>query len=757
MDIHIKRNMEIINQENHNTVVPVTGMSCASCAIGVEDILSKQAGVLACSVNFANESAKISYNPAETSLEKLQKALSAVGYGLLLSNTSTTTTPKATLATHKATKQQSQKHNLIWASAFTFPVFVIGMFLMDMPYGNYISWALSTPVVWWFGRHFFVQAFRLVRFGKFSMDTLVALSTGIAYFFSVFNTLFPAFWHTRGIHPHVYFEASSVVIVFVMLGKWLEENAKANTSNAIEKLIGLQPTVVRVVENGEEIDKAIEAVGIGERILVRPGEKVALDGKVVSGSSFIDESMITIPVEKSRGSQVFAGTVNQQGVFQFVAQKVGSETLLAQIIKLVQEAQGSKAPIQRLVDTIAGVFVPVVMGISVLTFVIWLLIGGEQSFAHGLLAAITVLVIACPCALGLATPTAIMVGVGKGAAQGILIKDAESLEQIHRINAVVLDKTGTITEGKPTVVSAEWKTETDIATLQSILMGIENQSTHPLANAIVAYFKAQKVKPSPIQQLENKAGMGVVATVNDQRYYVGSWNWVHSQQGDKVARQQDSKATRQQVEMLDRGYSIVAFASSSEVLAVIGIDDHIKDSSAEAMSLLHQKGIETYMLTGDNLATAQKVASAVGIEQVRASQLPNDKAEFIKTLQAQGKVVAMVGDGINDSQALALADVSIAMGKGSDIAIDVAKITLISSDLRQVAHAIALSKATLKTIHQNLFWAFIYNLIGIPLAAGVLYPINEFLLNPMIAGAAMALSSVSVVGNSLRLYRSVEP
>jgi P-type Cu2+ transporter len=730
----------IIEESTHKITVPITGMTCAACASSVENVLSKQNGVLECVVNFANESAKITFKSDQTTPENLKKLLQAVGYDLLLD----TENAQAQQAEIKANQYQSLKNRVIWASLLTAPVVVLGMFFMDLPYVNWVMLALSTPVVGIFGRDFFSNAWKQARHGQANMDTLVALSTGIAFLFSFFNTLNPDFWHSRGLHPHVYYEAAAVVIVFIMLGKLLEERAKANTSTAIQKLMGLQPRKVWIIENGEEKEVEISQVRVGDRIVVKPGDKIAVDGKVLSGTSFVDESMISgepIPVEKSKGHKVFSGTVNQQGSFRFLAEKVGNETLLAQIIRMVQNAQGSKAPIQKLTDKIASIFVPVVMAISVITFGLWLLLGGENALTQGLLAAVTVLVIACPCALGLATPTAIMVGVGKGAENGILIKDAESLELAHGINAVVLDKTGTITEGKPQVTDNVWVTQDP--TLKAIALALESQSAHPLAEAVVRELKSEGIKPLTIQAFENVTGKGVKAHFEGEIYYIGSPIWMSELNislGELPVQQWQKEAK-----------TVTVFANKVQSLAIFGITDPIKPTSAHAIKTLQAEGIDVYMLTGDNLFTAQKVAQTVGIKQFKAQVLPGDKAAFVEELQQKGKTVAMVGDGINDSHALAQADVSIAMGKGSDIAMDVAKMTIISSDLRKIPQAIHLSKWTVATIRQNLFWAFIYNLIGIPLAAGVLYPYNGFLLNPMIAGAAMALSSVSVVANSLRL------
>ena len=734
--------MEIITEEKERQItVPVIGMTCAACASSVENVLSKQEGVLECAVNFANESAQIAFDPYLTTPENLKKSLQAVGYDLILD------TEKASEKQEeiKANQYERLKTNVLWAGVLTFPVAVIGMFFMDMPYGNWLMMILTAPVLAVFGRSFFINAWKQARYRKANMDTLVALSTGVAFLFSLFNTIYPDFWHSRGLHAHVYYEAAAVVIVFIMLGKLLEERAKANTSSAIKKLMGLQPRTVWVIENGEEREIPISEVRVGDRIIVKPGDKIAVDGKVLSGTSFVDESMISgepITVEKSKGHRVYAGTVNQQGSFRFIAEKVGSETLLAQIINMVQHAQGSKAPIQKLTDKIAGIFVPVVISISLFTLLVWLVFGGENAATQGLLAAVTVLVIACPCALGLATPTAIMVGVGKGAEQGILIKDAESLEVAHRINAIILDKTGTITEGKPTVVNHSWLLP-DSQGLKAIALAIESQSAHPLAQAVVKHLRVEGVQPVAVQQFENLTGKGVQAMVDGKLYRIGSPTWIN-EPGLPVAQlpiEQWQQA----------GQTVIAFADEHQVLAIFGITDPIKATSAQAVAALQAEGVEVYMLTGDNHATAGMVAAEVGIPVFKAQVMPSEKAAFVEQLQQAGKTVAMVGDGINDSHALAQADVSIAMGKGSDIAMDVAKMTLISSDLLKIPQAIRLSKWTVAAIHQNLFWAFIYNLIGIPLAAGVLYPVNGFLLNPMIAGAAMALSSVSVVANSLRL------
>ncbi|MDM1046682.1 heavy metal translocating P-type ATPase [Sphingobacterium hotanense] len=723
--------------------LPVLGMTCASCAGSVETSVKNTPGVLAASVNFATSNLSVEYLPNMTNASSLQKIVQSSGYDLLVEDE---TKQQETLEAIHAQKFKALKNKTIWAIILSLPVVVIGMFFMDMPYANPIMFAFSTPVLIWLGKDFFINAWKQAKHRSANMDTLVALSTGIAYLFSVFNMPFPEFWHNRGLHAHVYFEAAAVIIAFILLGKLLEEKAKGNTSSAIKKLMGLQPkTVIIIQADGTEKQTAIDDVNAGDIILVKPGEKIAVDGIVTSGTSYVDESMLSgepVPVMKKENEKVFAGTINQKGSFQFKAVKVGKETMLSQIIKMVQDAQGSKAPVQKLVDKIAGIFVPVVMGIAVLTFIIWLVLGGDNGIVQGLLAAVTVLVIACPCALGLATPTAIMVGVGKGAEKGILIKDAESLELAKKVNAIILDKTGTITEGRPEVTGIQWLNDDDRA--KDILLSIEKQSEHPLAEAVVKHLDG--VQPTTLSLFDSITGKGAKADYNNETYFVGNKKLL-AENNITIAE----VLLQQAVEWGNQSKTVVWFASSKEALAVIAIADKIKETSVQAIREMQEMGIDLYMLTGDNEATAKAIAQQTGIKHYKAEVLPQHKADFVKELQQQGKVVAMVGDGINDSTALATADVSIAMGKGSDIAMDVAKMTIISSDLTKIPMAMRLSKQTVATIKQNLFWAFIYNLIGIPIAAGILYPINGFLLNPMIAGAAMALSSVSVVSNSLLL------
>lgn len=730
--------------ETVKQIFPVTGMTCASCAVSTESMIKAQPGVVAASVNYANQSVKVEYVPTVVKPQVLKASLQSIGYDLIIEEAEAA---EDTLEELHRQRLQSLKQRTLWSVGLALPLVIIGMFFMDMPYANYVMWALATPIVLVFGRQFFINAWKQARHRSANMDTLVALSTGIAYLFSVFNTLNPHFWHSRGLHAHVYFEAAGVVIAFILLGKLLEERAKASTSSAIKKLMGLQPKTVTVVHQGGHImEVPVAQVKVNDVILVKPGEKIPVDGVVENGDSYVDESMISgepVPVAKTPGAKVFAGTINQKGSFQFKAEKVGGETLLAHIIKMVQEAQGSKAPVQKLVDKIAGIFVPIVMGIAILAFLAWVALGGENGITQGLLALVTVLVIACPCALGLATPTAIMVGVGKGAEHGILIKDAESLELAHKINAVILDKTGTITEGKPQVTDVYWVDETNDHI--NVLYSMERASEHPLAEAITRHLKGQAAVVG-LSNVQSITGAGIAAAYQNNTYYAGTVKLLQ-QQG--IAVNEAAKAWSDQKRA--QANTVIFFANQQQVLAAVAIADQIKPSSPEAISRLKALGIDVFMFTGDNEQTAAAVAQQVGITHFKAEALPQDKANFVKELQAAGKVVGMIGDGINDSQALAQADVSIAMARGSDIAMDVAKMTLMTSDLARVPAALKLSKQTVRTIRQNLFWAFIYNVIGIPIAAGLLYPINGFLLDPMIAGAAMALSSVSVVTNSLRL------
>lgn len=727
---------------------PVLHLSCASCAVSSQSVLANIDGVLAVNVNFANATAQVEYIPTITGPEEFKKILQTIGYDLVVEETEESNDYLQAL---RSKQYKKLRNNTIGAAIFSIPLVIIGMFFMNMPYANIIMWILATPVVSWYGKGFFINAWRQLRHRNANMDSLVALSSGVAYLFSVFNTLFPEFWHGKGLHAHVYFETAAVIITFILAGRLLEERAKRSTASALKKLIGLQPSTVTIVTNDTQA-KDIPAVDVqvDDVIRVKPGEKIAVDGTIISGTSYVDESMISgehIPVLKRPGDNVFAGTLNQKGSFDFTATKVGNETLLAHIIQMVKEAQGSRAPVQKLVDTIASIFVPVVIGIAIAAFGIWWAAGVEDGFTRGLNALITVLVIACPCALGLATPTAIMVGIGKSASNGILIKDAESLETAKKLDAIVFDKTGTITVGRPTVTNILWKNNEEAHS--NILLGLEQQSEHPLANAVTEYLQHRPA--ATVRDFENIPGQGITGTVNQREWLVGNEALMRSR-NIIIAEALNEAATGWKQE----GKTIVYFSDVHETLAVIAITDELKSGSAEALEALRQQGITTYMLTGDHEDAAKRVAGLVGFQHYKAGVLPSEKIEFIKNLQNQGHIVGMIGDGINDSAALAQADVGIAMGNGSDIAMDVAKMTIVSGDLNQVPRAIRLSKLTVNTIRQNLFWAFIYNVIGIPVAAGILYPINGFILNPMIAGAAMALSSVSVVLNSLRLrYRTL--
>lgn len=735
--------MNTDSQSSQKARIPVLGMSCASCAASAQSIVQQEKGVKEASVNYASGLLSVTYDPQVTNPEILKKALQDIGYDLLLEEEGPV---QETLEALHQKKIRQLKRRTLWALALSIPLMIIGMFFMDMPYADEIMLILSTPVVLWWGRGFFLGAWKQARHRKASMDTLVALSTGIAYLFSVFTMSFPRFWESHGLEAHVYFEAAAVIITFILLGRWLEERAKGKTTQALKKLMGLQPNTVLVLDSqGKEKEVSIEEVRPGDRIIARPGERIAVDGRLVSGESYVEESMLTgeaIPQRKSLGDPVYAGTLNQKGSFVYEAEKVGKQTLLAQIIETVKQAQSSQAPVQKKVDKIAAIFVPLVIGIAVLTFLLWWILGGESQGVRGLLAAITVLIIACPCALGLATPTAIMVGVGKGAEMGILVRDAESLETAKKVDTIVLDKTGTLTVGKPMVRHIQWETEDSKA--PGLLLAMERVSEHPLAQALVRHLEGQE--PVTISDFESLTGKGVKARFQGQWYFVGNLDLL-KEQGIALP----SHWAHKQAEWENSAQTVIGFGGGGEALALVALSDALKPGSPAAIEELKSMSMELHLLTGDNQAPAEAVARDLGIPHFKARVLPREKADYIRDLQSQGKTVAMVGDGINDSTALATANLSLAMGRGSDIAMDVARMTLVSGELTQLPQAIRLSRQTVATINQNLFWAFIYNLIGIPIAAGLLYPINGFLLDPMIAGAAMALSSLSVVTNSLAL------
>ena len=723
---------------------PVTGMHCAACAGNVERIVRKQEGVESASVNLAAATLTVTYNPDIVSPQQLKEAVMRIGFDLIIDEDNSVQEQEEAEQSYYG--QLKRKTVVAWI--FALPVAVLGMFLMNVPGVNWWMLLLSLPVILYSGRSFYMNAWKQATQRTSNMDTLVALSTSIAFLFSLFNTFYPEFWYSRGLEPHVYYEAATVIIAFVLVGKLMEEKAKGKTSTAIRKLMGLQPRTARVVKDGREEDILIAELQIGDQVSVRPGEQIPVDGTIADGETFIDESMISgepIPVGKKQGDKVLAGTINQNGAFMMTAQKVGKNTVLAQIIRMVQEAQGSKAPVQRIVDKVTAVFVPVVLAVAVLTFLIWMVVGGADDFSYAMLSAVSVLVIACPCALGLATPTALMVGIGKGAESHILIKDAVALEQMRKVDTVVLDKTGTVTEGRPVVTGwlhdAGWQNEH-----KGILYAAELKSEHPLALAIVEALKKEGEKPAIIDSFESRTGRGIVVTRGNKTYWAGSHRLL------KDFGAEVSGLLQGMVEDYERsGKSLVYFGEGNTLLAVIAVSDKIKDTSRQAVKQLKESGKYIVLLTGDGRLTAQNVAGEIDANRFISDALPADKENVIKELQAEGRVVVMVGDGINDSQALARADVSVAMGKGTDIAMDVAMVTLMTSDLLLLPKAFKLSHKTVRLIRQNLFWAFIYNLIGIPVAAGILFPLYGILLNPMIASAAMACSSVSVVMNSLSL------
>jgi Cu2+-exporting ATPase len=706
----------------------------------VENTLKACKGVSAVNVSLASNSAQVDYDPAVVTPGEMKKAVQDAGYDMLVDGSDDEADSEAEIARQDAFS--ALRKDTILACVLAALVMLLSMGFEDFPGKGFVLWALATPVVFWCGRRFFKAGFSALRHGSANMDTLVALSVSISYLFSVFNLLFPQVWTSQGLEAHLYFESATMIVAFILIGRLLEERAKHSTTAAIRKLMGLQ-------EKGSTARP-------GETVLVKPGERLAVDGLVTDGSSYVDESTLTgepVPALKQAGSHVYAGTINQNGALTVKVEKVGENTLLSGIIRMVRDAQGSKAPIQKTVDRIAAVFVPVIIGISVLTLLIWILCG---DVTLGLLAMVTVLVIACPCSLGLATPTAIIAGIGNGASKGILIKDAESLQVARKVQAMVMDKTGTLTEGKPSVVESVWDptilTEDDPneLNLRDVLYALEHRSEHPLALAVCESLRG--CEDLPVEDFQAILGKGIAGTVHGTRYYVGNMDLLHDIVGDIP------EATNPMVgdsigPWMDAGYTVTLLFDKVKVYAVLALADELKDTSVQAVKALQAQGIEIHMLTGDNEVAARHIAEETGIAHVKAHVLPQDKAEYVKRLQASGKRVAMVGDGINDSAALAQADLGIAMGQGSDIAIDTAQVTIVSSDLSKLSDLVRLSKRTVTIIRENLFWAFFYNLLAVPLAAGILYPVNGFLLNPMVAAACMALSSVCVVTNSLRLRK----
>ena len=724
---------------------PVTGMGCAACAARVEKALRTYPGVDEANVNYAASNVRVTMDDT-IDPESLRKAVVDAGYDLIVSGDLARRAAEAAAAGYRSLKRRA-----LWACILTVPVVVCGMIFMGRLWSDWISFVLTTVVMFGFGSRFFVNAWRQAQHRSANMDTLVALSTGIAWCFSIWNMFWPDFWLSRGIHPHVYFEASSVIIAFILLGRTMEARARRSTSSAISDLMGLQPsTVISVAPDGSEAEIGIAAVEPGMLLRARPGERIAVDGTVSGGDSHVDESMLSgepIPVGKHPGDKVYAGTVNGSGTLTYTAVNVGADTLLSRIVKQVEEAQGSKAPVQRLADRIAAVFVPVIVILSCITFGLWVVFDtGSTGTVHGIMAAVTVLIIACPCALGLATPTALMVGNGVAARHGILIKDADVVEMTRKVDTVILDKTGTITEGHPQVTAMLWADSASEET-PGVLAGLEALSEHPLAKAVTDYMK--DTQRCAVTDFTNIPGMGVSGKVDGEEWYVGNRRLMEAH-GLVIPDALSAEARR----LEEQAATIVWFGDSHIVLAVAGISDTIRPGAAEAIHTLESRGLTVWMLTGDNEASARAVARSVGITHVQAQALPDDKCALVTRLQKEGHSVMMVGDGINDSAALARADISVAMGTGSDIAMEVAGMTIVSGDLSRIPEALRISRSTMRTVRQNLFWAFIYNLIGIPVAAGALYPTFGFLLNPMIAGAAMAFSSVSVVLNSLRLARS---
>ena len=727
-------------------IFPVEGMSCSSCALSIQNIVSEQEGVKSAVVNLAMEQLVVEYEPRLIDPARMGEVVNGIGYKLI--------TDKSVGADEQANAQNRRllrlKFNTLLSVAFSVPVLLISMVFHHIPYSNWIMLILAVPVLTVFGKEFFIISWKRAIHFSSNMDTLVALGTGTAFLYSTFNTVFPEFLRSRGFEPHVYFEASVVIISFILMGRYFEERAKQRTSGAIRKLMGLGVKTARVIRNGIEKEMLISKIIVGDTLVIRPGEKIPTDGKVTEGDSFIDESMITgesVPVQKKVGDVVIGATINQTGSLKITAEKVGNETILAQIIKLVQEAQGSRAPVQKLVDKVAAVFVPVVIGIAVLTFIAWSVWHPASGSPIALICAITVLVIACPCALGLATPTALMVGLGKAAGHGILIRDAESLETACNLDTIVLDKTGTITAGKPVVSEIVWdENNTGQSEVEDAIVSIESRSEHPFAAALVHYLKKPGFIPGKVISFESTTGKGVSAFVGSDVYHIGSKSYILENAGQftKAFLEKDAELRRQ-------AQSLIYVTKNRNVIALFSVTDMIKPSSVTAVAELKNIGIEVHMLSGDTVAITSHMAAKAGIDHFKGEVTPQGKSDYVRQLKEKGRHVAMVGDGINDSPALAVADIGIALGTGTDIAMESAQITLIGGDLEKIISAIRLSRKTVKTIRQNLFWAFFYNVISIPVAAGILYPFTGFLLSPMIAAAGMALSSVSVVTNSLRL------
>lgn len=731
----------------------IKGMSCASCVHKIETALKKEIGVLNAAINLASGKAVIDYIPHQTSPHRLKKIIEESGYQVIddAGEKETEITPDLIF--------RQEYHSLkrrFFTGAVLGLLILLGSFRHFLPWippflGNFfVLWALATPVQFFIGWPFYQGAWRAFRHRYADMNTLIALGTSAAYFYSVVVTLFPEVTKKGGMGTHIYFDTSSLIIVLILLGRLLEARAKSRTSEAIKKLSQLRPKSATIIQDGQEVEIPVEKVKVGDLILVRPGEKIPVDGLIKEGQSTVDESMITgesFPVKKKAGDEVIGATINKSGSFKFIATKVGKDTMLAQIIKLVEEAQGSKAPIQRLADIISGYFVPIVISIAILTFIIWFNFGPQPSLTRALLNFVAVLIVACPCALGLATPTAIMVGTGRGAEAGILIKGGETLEIAHQLDLIIFDKTGTLTIGQPRV--------TDIVTSNSFspqeviyyAASVERHSEHPLGEAILKKSSDLQIPLVEPDNFQAREGLGVEAQIQGKTVLVGSQRFMEQ---NKI---RIHSLRSQALKLADGGKTPVFVAVDNEAIGLLAIADPLKKNAVNAIEKLKKMGLKVVMLTGDNRQTAETIAQQAGLDLVISELMPGDKVQEIKKLQNQGFKVGMVGDGINDAPALAQADVGIALGSGTDVAIEAADITLIRDDLWQVVEAIELSQKTIRTIKQNLFWAFFYNTIGIPVAAGALYPFLGLLLNPILASAAMAFSSVSVVSNSLRLRR----
>jgi len=744
------------------TTLKLQGMSCAACASTIEQIIQSVPGVSECTVNFGAEQASVRFDPDQTDLETIQQAVADGGYGaapVQEMNTEENDVERAArLAESRKLKRKvglgAALSILLMVGSFSH---MTGLSLPLIPawLGNpWLQLVLAAPVQFWCGASFYRNGWKALKRHSATMDTLVALGTSAAYFYSLVATIFPGFFTTQGLMPDVYYEVAATVTTLILLGRFLESRARSQTSEAIRKLIGLQAKTARIIRAGKEMEVALADVIVGDVVVVRPGEKIPVDGEVLEGASSVDEAMVTgesVPVKKLPGDEVIGATLNKTGSLTFRATRVGKDTFLAQIVKLVQQAQGSKAPIQRIADQVTGWFVPAVIAVAIVTFVIWFEVMGNLTLAT--ITMVEVLIIACPCALGLATPTSVIVGTGKGAENGILIKGAESLELAHKIQTIVLDKTGTLTQGQPTVtdfITVHGTANGNEIKLLRLIASVEHNSEHPLAEAVVRYAKTQEVELSNAQNFEAIAGSGVQGVVSDRFVQIGTERWMQELGIDTQTLRQD----RDKLETL--GKTVTWIAVDGEVQGIMGISDALKPSSAQAVRALQRLGLDVVMLTGDNRQTAEMIAREVGIQRVFAEVRPDQKAAKVAELQGEGKRVAMVGDGINDAPALAQADVGIAIGTGTDVAIASSDITLISGDLQGIVTAIELSHATIRNIRQNLFFAFIYNVLGIPIATGILLPVFGWLLNPVIAGAAMACSSVSVVTNALRL-RNFQP